>query len=882
MTYETYKLGKLQKYAVTKLYTHEELEQLDIPRLREICNAENIKPPTLQTMSNKEELVELVYRYFGTEKQAGIQRFYEEAVSRLESMVIDAGKEQNTVGIEIPSHLKIYKNFNSFDKKDCVYEVTSACFQLGRYALLADESNQVQAIITVTPLERKQGYRLGLSKDMMSKGLEPGSFRDRNLILFSNEFMEDVIGIYHGMTKKKSVIPYIKIKIPEVFVAEVPETEEVLVIDYGTSYTTAGTYHHLEGTSGRIGFASGSDCELCSLAESCTLAITSSAAQLGKTQSSCEQCELCPSVVAVKSCVGNKIEFIFGHEAIKEERARGYISKNSMFYDTKRWVNHYKERIRVTDFDGNTCEIQGSLLVGAFLLFVIKTAEQQNKVRYKNIYLTCPVKQKALSLKMYQDVLPSYNILTKDMTDEAVAVVYQSLAEQIEELDYDSGQMKRVLILDCGGGTSDMVRCDYSITNLSITSQIDMKIKYAHGDTNFGGNNLTYRILQYIKIRFAEFYTGLPAMPMNQLLPGVLEDIYEYIDNKGVESAYEFFAERYEWAETILPTRFLDYKNATETVFLKVKGNYYFLWHLAEKLKKELFNHAGVVQIPFRIFFRKGNGENPYLENFNLSIRNSKNIMETYTGCPELSAQKEEINLLLKPDVYHLIRNFIEPYYLEGLLEEIDQIYLSGQTSKIELFREVLKEFIAGRKAKADGRNSCVKKFMCIDGAIAYQGAKKVGRIRPIIEYASPLVPYSLTAPDFHGKEKETYLIEEGSAMDEIYGFISRSIETEEIVFTLKDRNGKNLNDIVYQINARESQKTSYDYLLQEYTKLQQEDMDNIINGEVKLFIFSDNESWGFSVLEVARTEDGLYYKEPKYIPFENTEWEKNFFDGLH
>lgn len=854
MTYETYKLGKLQKYGVRKLYTHEELEQLDIPRLRDICNAENIKPPTLMTMNNKEELVELVYRYFGTVKQEGIYKYYSEAASRVKYKILDYGVEQSCVRIEIPSQLMIYKNFNSFDETDSGYEIIAANPRLGKFAFLTDGDNMVQAIVTLKAIERIHGFRLVLGKDMMDRTLKTGSFRDRYLILFLDEFMEDVIGIYHGLTKK-SAIPYIRIRIPEVVVTEVQTTEEVLVIDYGTSYTTAGTYHHLTNTNRRIGFVSEFDCQ---------------------------PCELCPSVVAVKSCKDNKIEFIFGHEAIMEEQKRGYISKNSIFYDTKRWVNHYKEKIRVADFDGNSCEIERSMMVGAFLLFIIKAAEQQNKVKYKNICLTCPVKQKALSLKMYQDVLPNYNLQTKGMTDEAVAVMYHSLANQIEELRYESGQRKHVLILDCGGGTSDMVSCDYSITNLSITSRINMNIKYAHGDTNFGGNNLTYRILQYLKIRFAEFYTGASVMNIDHLLPEVLEDIYSFVDSKGLEKVYESFLGRYEWAESVIPTRFLANRNATETVFLRMKGNYYFLWHLAEKLKKELFDHAGIVQIPLLSFFDQKKEEHLYLDTFNLSVRNSKKIMETYIACPEFLIVKEEINLLLKPEIYNLIKNFIEPYYMAGMLDDIDQIYLSGQTSKIDLFREVLKEYIAGKKAKADSRNSCYKKFMCIDGAISYQGAKKMGRISSVIEYDSPLVPYSLTAPDFHGREREIYLIQEGTAMEDIYGFVSRFIETEEIIFTLKDKNEKILYDMIHKINCKNYQITTYEYLLNKYTKLLQRDIDSIIDGEVKLFVFSDNENWGFSVLEVARTEAGLCYETPKYIPFENTEWEINFFDGFH
>lgn len=70
MLYETYKLGKMKRTPVRRLYTREELEALELPRLREICRAEGIKPPTMETFHQKEEMVNLLYRYLGAVEKA--------------------------------------------------------------------------------------------------------------------------------------------------------------------------------------------------------------------------------------------------------------------------------------------------------------------------------------------------------------------------------------------------------------------------------------------------------------------------------------------------------------------------------------------------------------------------------------------------------------------------------------------------------------------------------------------------------------------------------------------------------------------------------------------------------------------------------------------
>ena len=53
-------------------------------------------------------------------------------------------------------------------------------------------------------------------------------------------------------------------------------------------------------------------------------------------------------------------------------------------------------------------------------------------------------------------------------------------------------------------------------------------------------------------------------------------------------------------------------------------------------------------------------------------------------------------------------------------------------------------------------------------------------------------------------------------------------------------------------------------------------------NGELRLFIFADDENWGFSVLEAAREADRLYSRLPGFLPFEPGAWETDYFDGRH
>ena len=171
---------------------------------------------------------------------------------------------------------------------------------------------------------------------------------------------------------------------------------------------------------------------------------------------------------------------------------------------------------------------------------------------------------------------------------------------------------------------------------------------------------------------------------------------------------------------------------------------------------------------------------------------------------------------------------------------------------------------------------------MCIDGALAYRQDKKTGRIRALLSYEPARVPYSLTAEDYESGGREKRLLEKGSLMGQVYGRISRPVEAEEVLFHLKDGTGKEVCRIPFFFQKENYRETGYDEICAGYPILRQEDLDSIENGELRIFIFADDENWGFSILETARKDNMLYSCPLSFIPFEAGAWETDFFDGRH
>ncbi len=82
--------------------------------------------------------------------------------------------------------------------------------------------------------------------------------------------------------------------------------------------------------------------------------------------------------------------------------------------------------------------------------------------------------------------------------------------------------------------------------------------------------------------------------------------------------------------------------------------------------------------------------------------------------------------------VNYLVKRFIEPLYEDGRLDEYAIMRLTGQSCKIGLFREALKEFIPGKVIESSKRSTFEEedyslKLMCLDGAIKYIRDKRFG-----------------------------------------------------------------------------------------------------------------------------------------------------------
>lgn len=479
--------------------------------------------------------------------------------------------------------------------------------------------------------------------------------------------------------------------------------------------------------------------------------------------------------------------------------------------------------------------------------------------------------------------MPEYEIEEEDMLDEGVAVLYNSISELITENRYHNNEEWKALIIDCGGGTTDLSSCRFSISNQRVAYKINIATAYENGDTDFGGNNLTYRIMQLLKIALVRQLSMEDGLMPEEIIEDFGEDIFRRVDTDGIKQVYQHLDEEYARGEKVLPTRFRDYEHRSNSEYYAVKNNFYYLFHIAEQIKKAFYGKGETLRIAISsVPIRETATVCLLAERFKLSVK-EENQFHVLKDIPTVYLSIRMLNKLLKADIYGIVKRFIESSYESGDLQEYSIMRLTGQSCKIDLFREALKEFIPGKIIESSKRErghmgDYELKLMCLDGAIKYIKDKRFGYadVRIMNEHAA--FPYIITAITHTGEEKTLI---QGLGRRSTRGYISRNMADLTLQLYLKDTNQNVRYKYNCAVNPSDFAVTEAEEIVGQYKgEILQDDVDAIVNKELRFFVLADEERWGFVVVPVLRRDEQLMLGAEQFFLFETDSWLTNFFDG--
>lgn len=767
-------------------------------------------------------------------------------------------------------------------------DVKNRCFYEGCAALVNAKTGEVAAVGHLVDGNVFGEKRRAPHLVFDAKNIEYEMFRKQrkfDLVLVPEEEQSFFVG---SMTKEKAAgyTGRLLVKSCQLGYGELETTERILCIDFGTSNTTAGTYG--------LGMAKNDEIELVHF--------------LDVTEQPSVSRDMLPTLVYVESCASDRPPvYRFGYEARKKLMDAGYDTEASMFHEIKRWITTMDEKEEVFDTEGNRALVTHEEIIKAYLEYIIQSAEQQFKVKFKRLHFTAPVKLKSSFLKRLSKNIFSeneYEIETEqDSLDEGVAIVYHYISEKLRKKVLKENEKEKILILDCGGGTTDLASCTYSFQTTQTGKELTIATKFENGESNFGGNNITFRILQMIKIKIASLLANKKSISMDELIKDETE-ILSLIDYgtgthaDKLKMIYADFEEAYQKAESIIPTQFSSERRADAK--RRKKRNYYYLWQMAEAIKIEFYKANNNSRVKFD--FYEGENLNPCLRDekqYYLWVMKDDRLQQEQAPTKDVSITIKDISRIICPDIYALLTTLLRPY--EKVSELQHYFYrLAGQSCKIALFHDLLKEFVPGRLirrqrgSEATSMESDTLKKYCIEGSIEYIRDKAKGVIRPKITHEADRFVYDVYVES--SMDLKPLFKRDGSVAVEML-----PDNTTEAVFVVKDANGAEKNKFRVDIKTEGQPYTLTE--LKEYVerqvaildkeKLQQCIFDKLqritLNKEsaetaVCLFVLPTKEEYGIQAfpIRVGYSQGGKVYCLPEKTCIQNYENEKleKFFNG--
>lgn len=866
-----------------ELFFEEELRRKSYYEMYQIALKEKLIEVYLQNPT-REELINILMKYRGVKANYTIASYKENGLANIQHLFDEklSGRIHHENKIKIPHKIIYYKGLNLTREDNYKIQIPDGVGKGNIF--LVNSNNYVCGIFH-------------LEKDLVSKDLYYLISKDKMLRvdnLKSNKYSfiflkeEDLKFTYKFYNMKKNgntasypyKLNYYKVEIEDFEVRELEETNATLCIDFGTTNTALGTYLD----SNYIKNVPTNDI----LNEKITLnAINYVKFDDGDRKYR----EIFPTLAYVEECFDKEnIKFLFGYDALKKLEMNDYVMTGSLFYGLKNWVHNYKEEEKIVDEYGNTQYVKREKIIKAYLDYVVKRAEYQFKCKFKRIHASSPVKLKEQFLNLFEEIFTKdekneYEIVKKNSMDEAIAVLYNTIENQIRKGKYEENEEYSALIIDCGGGTTDLAACKYRIENKKVFYYLDIKTSFENGDENFGGNNLTYRIMQYLKIVLATKYSNKKSIKIRNLIKYSDSVLYKAIDEYGVDKIFEKMDEMYKKCEKIIPTKYSKFENKMSDEYKKIKNNFYMLWEAAENLKKEFFTIDGRLRTRFDIEHNY-DGENDLhitkLKTWKLHILND-GYFNTITTYPREIFTIKEIEKIVKIDIYGMLRKFLNTYYNEGALFDYSLIKLSGQSTKINTFQEVLKEFVPGKMIEYRelmAKDNYDLKLNCLDGCIKYLNYKKFGHMEVSIKNEVPLVPYSVWTEKYNGEMVE--LIRTARKAQVMVNYIDKSSSAMEFKVCVHNAEGEKKKELVYKNINEYDEKDAVEILFEYEGILTQNDTDTIQNEITRFFIYTDLNNWGFYIVPIKRTNDQLFLGKKKYFSYENNLNDISYFDGEH
>jgi len=547
-----------------KLFYEEELRKKSYYEMYQIAIEENLVNVHLETPT-REELIALLMKYRGVKENYCIDEYNKNGLANVQHLFDSKLGERihNENKIKVPHKIILYKELDLMKEDNYKIEIPENVSSANVF--LINANNYLCGIFQLEKdlKSRNKYFLISRKKFFRVEKLRNNKF---SFLFFKESDLKFIHKFYN--LKEDELEPlypyqmdYYKVEIENFIVRNLEMTNTPLCIDFGTVNTAVGAYLDKNYVK-----------ELPTNDILNGNVVIDAINYVKFDDGERRYREIFPTLVYVDDCSDSKnIKYSFGYDVLRKLEKNDYIVNGSIFYSLKRWVHEHNKLEKINDEFGNILYVKRKDIIKAYLKYVVNRAEYMFKCKFKKIHASSPVKLKEQFLTMFQEIFTvennyrrknsknkenfekeinesnkfsnerhyEYEIIRENAMDEAIAVLYNTIEIQIKKGRYKENEEYSALIIDCGGGTTDLAACKYVINRDRISYYLDIRTSFENGDENFGGNDLTYRIMQFLKIVLGAKYSKNQIISINDLIKYDNDMIYKVIDDGGVEKIFE-------------------------------------------------------------------------------------------------------------------------------------------------------------------------------------------------------------------------------------------------------------------------------------------------------------------------------------------------------
>lgn len=304
-TYSLYKRNKPKK----TYYYEEELKRLTTLQLRDICSREKIPIGAVYKL-NRDYLIQMILKYRGIGIINYISSFNEDGYKKLfgkfERYLKPIDAENN---YEFSALIDLYLDADVTLNDN--YIVSGKNLYEGNLFLL-DDKNKIVGLLHLK--KEKNNYYITCKSMFLSESLNKAVYKTYSIGFLDEKASDAFYRDYYNIESLKPAKFYCYVKkINELNIKKIEQSNETLVIDFGTSSTCAGVY--IDNIKNKLE----ENKKLCFV----NFNTLKNQKNFSKTL---------PTVISVKDCKKEKnITYRFGYDAVKNAVQNSFSRKESVF-----------------------------------------------------------------------------------------------------------------------------------------------------------------------------------------------------------------------------------------------------------------------------------------------------------------------------------------------------------------------------------------------------------------------------------------------------------------------------------------------------------------------------------------------------------------------